>query len=207
MGHLPDNGLVVWHRGEQLTADGLNGNFATLREYAERALTQALMPDPAVVALEMRLGRIENRLASLEDHVTRSARERGEMEWTPLAYFGGMLQRLDGLQELVEAAASTLQETFRKTERLQTDQDRRLQVLEQQPEAAEAEAFRFLELDYQEMARVVRGLVAETREMREMLAYVKRTAEGSDREANRQQYTPLAVTAEMLKRLEALEAA
>jgi hypothetical protein len=34
MGHLPDNGLTVWERGTQLTADGLNSNFAILRDCA-----------------------------------------------------------------------------------------------------------------------------------------------------------------------------
>lgn len=99
MGYLPDHGLTVWRQGDQLSAATLNANFAVLLEYVEQALTQALTPDAAVVALEMRLGRLEERLAALEGMAAMHERQRNEKQYAPLATVAHLLQRLEKLEQ------------------------------------------------------------------------------------------------------------
>jgi len=206
MGYFAEDGITVWQKGQNLTAEDLNRNFATLLMYAERAIDRALQPDVAVVELTRRLRDIESRLDALELHASRSARERNEMEYTPLAYFGGMLQRLDGLQQMTEATAAELRQAHSAVEAMHNDQRGRIERLEQQPPAARADALAALIAEYQGTTATATKALLEATALRGEVAHAKRLALATDREANRQQYAPLAVLAELIKRIEALEA-
>lgn len=206
MGYLPDNGLTVWEPGEQLTAKGLNDNFAALKEYAEQALGQALQPDPAVVNLEMRLYQIEARLERLEALVAMHARQRNEREWAPLASLGGVLQRVDDLQRAVDKAVANVAGAQRAIEAMHEDQHRRLARLEQQPEPATAEAFGKLKRAHTKSARQAALALGQAVGLRQEVAETRRIAEGHDRVANRMEFAPLATVAHLLERLMRLEA-
>jgi len=205
MGHLPDHNLCVWRTGEQLTAEALNGNFAILRADAERALSQALTPDPVVVALEMRLGRLEARLDRVEGMLEMHARQRNEREWAPLSTLGGVLQRVDGLQQSVEAAVARLEEMFGTINDIHDDQQGRLARLEQQPEAATLAQFSKLEILHEDTAKKARSSLAKATALQRETADVRRIAEGHDRIANCREYAPLAALGQLLERLEKLE--
>jgi hypothetical protein len=86
--YLPDDGLVIWGRGDQLTADGLNGNFATLRGYAEQALMRALTPDPAAVA------RLEEACEAIQAMHEDQHRRLARLEQQPEAATAEDLKRL-----------------------------------------------------------------------------------------------------------------
>lgn len=206
MAYLPDNGLVVWEQGDQLTATGLNRNFATLKGYAEQALTQALMPDAAVVRLEMRLNEIDQRLERIEALLAMHARQRNEREYATLAHMGGVLQRLDGLQRLTEEAVAKLEATFLATDAMHEDQHRRLARLEQQPEAATAEEVRKLRAAHRTSARQASVALSQAIGLRQEVSHVRKIAEGHDRIANRLEYAPLATVAHLHERLVRLEA-
>jgi chromosome segregation ATPase len=205
VGHLPDNGLAVWGRGDQLTAEGLNGNFATLREYAERALTEARMPDPAVVHLEMRLNRIDERLDRIEQLLAMHERQRNEKEWAPLAHLGGVLQRLDGLQAMTEAAVARLEEAHAEAQAMHEDQHRRLARLEQQPEPATADAHGKLVKQHRKAARQASLALGQAIGLRQEVAHVRTLAEAHDRVANRLEFAPMATVAALLERIMRLE--
>jgi len=205
MGHLADNGLLVWDRGEPLAAADLNGNFAILREYAERALSQALTPDAAVVALEMRLGRLEARLDRVEHMLTMHERQRNEREWAPLSHLGGVLQRVDRLQQSVETAVARLEQMFATTDKIHNDQHLRLSHLEQQPEAATLEQFQTLAAEHHDTAQKAHVSLGQAIGLRAEVAHVRRIAEGHDREANRREYAPLSTVAHLYERILKLE--
>jgi hypothetical protein len=205
--YLPDDGLVIWGRGDQLTADGLNGNFATLRGYAEQALMRALTPDPAVVGLEMRLNGIDARLERIEGLLEMHARQRNEKEWAPLAHLGGVLQRLDGLQRLTEASVARLEEACEAAQAMHEDQHRRLARLEQQPEAATAEDLKRLRSAHRKSARQAALALGQAIGLRQEVSHYRTLAEGHDRLANRLEFAPLATVAHLLERLMRLEEA
>jgi hypothetical protein len=206
MGHLPDNGLTVWGKGDQLTAAALNANFATLRSYAEQALTQALIPDAAVVQLEMRLGAIEERLQRIERMLMAHERQRNEREYAPLSSLGGVLLRLDGLQRITEAAVERLEAAFTAADAMHHDQHLRLSRLEQQPDAATLKEHRQLERAHERSARTADAALGQAIGLRAEVTHVRRIAEGHDRVANRREYAPLATVAHLLERLQKLEA-
>jgi len=205
VGHLPDNGLTVWERGTQLTAEALNSNFAILRADAEQALAQALLPDPAVVGLEMRLGRLEERLERIEGMLAMHERQRNEREYAPLASLGGVLLRLDGLQRVTEDAVARLEAAQAAAETMHHDQHLRLSRLEQQPEAATAAEHRALRRAQERSAHTADAALGQAIGLRQEVGAVRRIAEGHDRIANRREYAPLATVAHLLQRLQKLE--
>ena len=206
MGYLPDNGLTVWEPGDQLTASGLNRNFAALKGYAEQAYSQALMPDPVTVQLEMRLGAIEERLQRIEGMLAAHERQRNEREYAPLSSLGGVLMRLDGLQRITEAAVERLDAAFVAADAMHHDQHVRLSRLEQQPDAASLKEHRQLERAQERSARTADAALGQAIGLRAEVTHVRRIAEGHDRVANRREYAPLATVAHLLERLQRLEA-
>lgn len=207
MGYLPDNGLTVWGQGDQLTAQALNDNFLRLKEYAEQAVTIAMSPDVAVVRLEMRLAEIDERLDRIEQLLAMHERQRNEKEWAPLAHLGGVLQRLDGLQSLVEASVARLEEAHSAAQAMHEDQHRRLARLEQQPEMATAEAHGKLVKAHRKSARQASLALGQAVGLRQEVAETRRIAEAHDRVANRLEFAPMATMAALLERIMRLEEA
>lgn len=207
MGYLPDNGLTVWGQGDQLTAQALNDNFLRLKEYAEQAVTIAMSPDVAVVRLEMRLAGIDERLDRIEQLLAMHERQRNEKEWAPLAHLGGVLQRLDGLQSLVEASVARLEEAHSAAQAMHEDQHRRLARLEQQPEMATAEAHGKLVKAHRKSARQASLALGQAVGLRQEVAETRRIAEAHDRVANRLEFAPMATMAALLERIMRLEEA
>src|SRR5262252_3291219 len=185
MGHLPDNGLHTWGAGQQLTAAALNENFATLREYAEQALAQALMPDAAVVQLEMRLGRIEARLQLVEHMLTLHARQRNGAEWAPLSHLGAVLQRVDGLQRDVETAVARLEQMVEHLDKIHDDQRLRLARLEQQPVAATLQQHQALITEHEETARKAQVSLVQAIGTRQEVHHLREVANNAVRENER----------------------
>jgi hypothetical protein len=205
MGHLPNNGVHVWEKGDSLTAEQLNGNFAAVTAQAEGALLQALTPNPAVVGLEMRLGRIEQRVTALERLTAMHERQRNEKEWAPLSHLGAVLDRVMRLQTTVEDAVERVGRAHAEVIRIHHDQHLRLSRIEQQPEAATLEEHNQLaELHSETMMRSKMAL-GQAIGLRHEVDILRKLATGHDRNANRLEFAPLSTMAHLLQRIMVLE--
>lgn len=206
MAHLNGRALQTWKRGDGLTADALNSNFATLADRIEHAMATALMPDPAAVGLEMSLGDIKKRLATVEYMLTLHARQRNEREWAPLSHLGALVVMVNDLQRKLEEAVLRLDQMHASLGSDHLDLDRRLARLEQQPEAATEEAFAALVRDHKRVALKEHMLLAQIIALRHETRILRELALGHDRLANRKEYAPLSTVAHLLQRIMALEA-
>lgn len=205
MGHLNGHTLQRWNKGDQLAAEQLNGNFAAVFDMAEAAMAQALQPDPANVALEMRLARLEKRVAALESLTAMHARQRNEKEWAPLSHLGAVLLRVNDMQRQVEHAVARLEELYVGTATDHDDLHRRLLRIEQQPEAAPKEDFTALSLDHDRIALKEHMLLAQVIALRHEVSILRDLALGKDRQANRLEYAPMAYVGHLLQRIREIE--
>jgi hypothetical protein len=205
MAHLPGNGVHVWRQGEQLTAEQLNDSFAAVRAQAEGAFVQALTPNPAVVGLEMRLGRIEQRVAALERLAAMHERQRNEKEWAPLSHLGAVLQRVMNLQTSVEDAVERVEKAHAEVIRIHNDQHLRLLRIEQRPEAATIEEHTQLAEMHAETMMRSKMALGQAIGLRHEVDILRKLALGHDRNANRLEFAPLATVAHLLQRVMEIE--
>lgn len=206
MAHLNGPALKTWKKGDGLGASDLNGNFAVLADRIERVMAQALMPDEANVALEMRLARLAERIATLESLTAMHARQRNEREWAPLSYIGAVLQRVDDLQRHFEDTTKRLEEIYHGVVQAQRDDlDRRLARLEQQPDACAQEDFVVLAEDHKRLALKEHMILAQIIALRHETRILRELALGHDRTANRMEFAPLSTVGHLLQRIAEIE--
>lgn len=207
MAHLNGHALQTWKRGDGLTADALNANFAAIRDMAEAAVREARTPDQSVVALEMKLGRAETRIAALEHLTSLHARQRNEKEWAPLSTLGGLIVLVNQLRADLEEAVLRLDQMHAALGSDHDDLHRRIARIEQRPEAATEESFSALVGDFKRVAQKEHMLLSQIIALRHETSILRELALGHDREANRREYAPLSTVAHLLQRIMALEAA
>lgn len=205
MAHLNGQTLKTWKKGDGLTADALNGNFATLADRIEHAMATALMPDPANVALERRLHEVNLRLEALEHLTSLHARQRNEREWAPLSHVGALVVMVNNLQRKLEEAVARLDQMHASLGVDHDDLDRRLARLEQQPEAADKESFGALVRDHKRVALKEHMLLAQIIALRHETRILRELALGHDRLANRMEYAPLSTVGHLLQRIAEIE--
>lgn len=206
MGHLNGQSLKTWKKGDGLAAIDLNQNFAALAGRIEAAMAQALMPDPANVGLEMRLGRLLERVGALEELTALHARQRNEKEWAPLSHLGAVLTRVNDLQRKLEDAVFRIDEACARLGVDHEDIHRRMARLEQQPQPAREEDFVVL-ADHHERLRVKEHmLLAQVIALRHEVSILRRLALGRDRVANRLEFAPMAYVGHLLERIRGIEA-
>lgn len=205
MSHLPDIALRTWKSGQGLAAADLNANFAALLSLIETVMHAALTPDPAGVANEVRIGNHEERISALEALVTMHARQRNERELTPLAYTAAVMQQVRELREPVLEAAGRLEQAHAHARTLHQSHAQRLARLEQQPEAATAEAHDVLAAAHAALAEKVTVTLAQAIALRHEVAVLHKMAAGHDRLANRLEFAPLSTMGHLLQRIMELE--
>lgn len=206
MGHVNGHALTKWSKGDQLRAIDLNQNFATLADRIEHAMATALMPDPANVALEMRLAAQERRIAALESLTAMHARQRNEREWAPLSHVGALVVLVNQLRTDLERAVLRLDQMHASLGSDHLDLDRRILRIEQQPEAATEEAFTALVRDFKRIAQKEHMLLSQIIALRHETRILRELALGHDRQANRLEFAPLSTVGHLLQRIMALEA-
>lgn len=198
--------LQRWSKGDQLTADGLNSNFLLLYEMVIEALAASKMPDPANVALEMKTGRLAERVEGLEKLTSLQAHQRNEPQYVPLSYLGSMVNQVNDLRGEVETAIARANEMHAGLGAEHDDLNTRLCRVEQKPEAAAQEEFAVLVGNYKALALKAERMFAEIVELRHEVRILREWMSGTDQRVNRVQYAPMAYLAEVLKRIEKLEA-
>lgn len=206
MAHLNGHKLERWDKGDRLTAEGLNHNFATLAEIAEAALLHARTPDQTVVRLEMTTGRLAERLDVLERLANMHERQRNEKEWAPLSHLGAIVTMVNDLRQQVEAAIARLDEAHAEIGTLHDDLERRLLRIEQQPDAAADAEFQSVALDHKRLALEQKGMLAQIVALQDQMQTLTDWALGKDQRVNRVEYAPLAYFGELVRRIEKLEA-
>lgn len=204
--HLNGPELKTWKKGDGLGATDLNGNFAVLADRIERVMVQALMPDQANVALEMRLRTLAERITALEHLTAMHARQRNEREWAPLSHVGALVVLVNNLRADLERAVRRLDEMHASLGSEHLDLDRRILRIEQQPEAAREEDFAALVSDHKRIAEKEHMLLSQVIALRAEVTILRSLTMGHDREANRMEYAPLSTVAHLLQRIMALEA-
>lgn len=205
MSHLPDIKLHVWEPRKPLAAADLNANFGKLLSLIETAMVTALQPDPAGVGNEVKLGDHAHRIALLEKLVAMHARQRNERELTPLAYTAAIMEQVRELREPIHEAQDQLRRAHAHAQTLHDTHERRLQRLEQQPEAATAEEHHALVKRCGDLAEKLTMTLAQTIALRHEVGILHKLALGHDRNANRREYAPMATVAYLLQRITDLE--
>jgi FKBP-type peptidyl-prolyl cis-trans isomerase len=206
MAYLNGHSLTVWKQGDRLLSTDLNHNFGVLADLVERAMAQALQPDAAAVGLEMRLGRLEERVAALEHLTAMHARQRNEREYAPLSSMGAVLVLVNEATRKTEQVIARLTELLADRAIEYENFNRRLHRVEQQPDSATQEDFAALAADHKRLALTEDMLLAQVSGLRHELIYTRRIAEGKDREANRKDYAPMAYFGHLMQRIKELEA-
>jgi hypothetical protein len=206
MAHLNGHSLQRWGKGDQLRAADLNDNFAALRDMAEQAMAAALMPDPAAVGLELRFGEIEQRLLTLQAMTTAHSRQRNEMAWAPLAQVGAILTMVQELRRDAEAELARLKAALIRLVEASAGFERRLERVEQLPEAAALADFAEVALGHARLAGHEQMLLGQIVALRAEVMILREAALGRAREANAIEYAPLAYVGAILQRLAAVEA-
>jgi len=206
MAHLNGQALQTWNKGDSLTADALNGNFQIIADRLERVMAQALLPDAANTNLQMRMRAIVERIGRLEDLTAMHARQRNEREWAPLSHVGALVTMVNEVNRRFEDACRRIDEMHAGKAIEHEDLDRRLQRLEQQPDAAREEDFAALARDHDRLALKEHMLLSQIIALRAEVRILRELAMGHDREANRKEYAPLSTVAHLLERIMKLEA-
>lgn len=204
--HLNGPQLKTWKKGDGLGATDLNGNFAILADRVERVMAQALMPDQANVALEMRLRGLAERIEALEHLTAMHARQRNEREWAPLSHVGALVQMVNEVKRQMENACRRIEEMQASLGLDHDDLHRRIARIEQQPDAAREEDFTALARDHERLALKEHMLLAQVIALRHETRILRELAMGHDRAANRMQFAPLSTVGHLLQRIMALEA-
>lgn len=205
MAHLNGHALKTWKKGDGLTAVDLNVNFAALADMAERAMAQALMPDPANVALEMRLSQQQQRIEALEHLTAMHARQRNEKEWAPLSHLGGLVVLVNEATSKLESATRRIDETHASLAVEHDDLDRRIARIEQQPDSASYEDFTVLARDHERLALKESMLLAQVVALRHEVRVLRDLATAKDRVANRLEFAPMAYVGHLLQRIREIE--
>ena len=205
MSHLPPTLLKTWKAGDKLHASDLSHNFAALLGLIETAMVTALQPDPAGVGNEVKLSDHAHRIALLEKLVAMHARQRNERELTPLAYTAAVMEQVRELREPMQEAQDELRRAHAHARSLHDTHERRLQRLEQQPEAATAEEHHALVKRCGDLAEKLTMTLAQTIALRHEVGILHKLALGHDRNANRREYAPMATVAYLLQRITDLE--
>ncbi len=206
MAHLNGHALKAWDKGDQLRAIDLNANFAALADRVEAAMAQALQPDPANVALEMRLAAQQRRIEALEALTTMHARQRNEREWAPLSHLGALVVMVNEAREKFDHAVARLDEMHVALGSDHDDLHRRLLRIEQQPEMADKESFAALAGDHERLALKEHMLLAQIIALRHEISILRDLALGRDRVANRLEFAPMAYVGHLLERIRGIEA-
>lgn len=206
MAHLNGHKLTKWNKGDGLTADALNGNFAALADRVEAAMATALMPDPANVALEMGLGRLATRIDALEHLTAMHARQRNEKEWAPLSHLGGLVVLVNETCAKLEDATRRIEETHASLAVEHDDLDRRIARIEQQPDSAAQEDFTVLARDHERLALKEHMLLSQVIALRHEVRVLRDLASAKDRVANRLEFAPMSYVGHLLQRIREIEA-
>jgi hypothetical protein len=206
MAHLNGQALQTWKKGDQLAATDLNVNFAILADRLERVMAQALLPDPANTDLQMRMRAVVERIDRLEELTAMHARQRNEREWAPLSHLGALVTMVNEVNRRFEDACRRIDEMHASIGVEHDDLHRRLQRLEQQPDAATQDDFTALVRDHDRLALKEHMLLAQIIALRHEVTILRELALGHDREANRKEYAPLSTVGHLLQRIMALEA-
>jgi len=206
MAHLNGQMLQTWKKGEGLAAADLNSNFAILADRLERVMAQALLPDPANTDLQMRMRAIVERIARLEDLTAMHARQRNEREWAPLSHLGALVTMVNEANRRFEDACRRIDEMHAALGVEHDDLNRRLQRLEQQPDAATHEDFAALADDHDRLALKEHMLLAQTIALRHEVSLLREMAMGHARNRNEMEYAPMSTVGHLLSRIMALEA-
>ena len=206
MGHLNGQSLTKWSKGDQLVAADLNSNFAVLADRIEHAMATALIPDPAAVGLEMRLGRLLKRVEALEGLTAMHARQRNEKEWAPLSHLGALVVLVNQARAKLEEATRRIDETHAALAVEHDDLDRRIARIEQQPDRAAQEDFTVLARDHERLALKEHMLLSQVIALRHEVRVLRDLATAKDRVANRLEFAPMSYVGFILQRLRELEA-
>src|SRR5215475_13996625 len=207
MAHLNGQALQTWNKGDSLTADALNANFQIIADRLERVMAQALSPDAANTDLQMRLRALVERIGRLEDLTAMHARQRNEKEWAPLSHLGALVTMVNEVNRRFEDACRRIDEACARVGVENDNLDRRLNRLEQQPDAAAEEDFAALVLDHERLALKEHMLLAQIIALRHEVSLLREMTMGHARQRNEIEYTPLSTTAHLLQRIQKLEEA
>lgn len=207
MAHLNGRSLQSWKKGEGLAAADLNSNFDILAERIETTMARVVMPEPAVVDLEMRHAAVAQRVQRLEELTNMHARQRNEREWAPLSHVGALVVLVNDANRRMEDACRRIEEMHAGLGVEHEDLDRRLQRLEQQPDAAAQEDFAVLSRDHDRLALKEHMLLAQVIALRHEVTLLREMAMGHARQRNEVEWTPLSTTAHLLERIMKLEQA
>lgn len=206
MAHLNGHSLKTWKKGDGLTAVDLNVNFAAIADMAHAAMAQALMPDPANVALEMAIGRVAERVEALEHLTAMHARQRNEKEWAPLSHLGALVVLVNQATRKLEDATRRIDETHAALALDHDDLHRRLARIEQQPDSASHEDFTVLARDHERLALKEHMLLSQVIALRHEVRVLRDLASAKDRVANRLEFAPMAYVGHLLQRIKEIEA-
>lgn len=158
--------LERWNRGDQLSADALNGNFALLYELATMAMVQARQPDPGAIALAEKTGKLVERIEALEKLTAMHAHQRNEKQYVPLSYLGGLITQVNDLRQEVKKSLARIEDLYAG---LRVDHDNlhaRLLRVEQQADASDKQLLAVLQADHERLAVDACGALSEIVETR-----------------------------------------
>jgi hypothetical protein len=206
MSHLPNLGLKTWGKGDRLTAEQLNANFVALLGAIETCMHTALSPDPASVANEVAIAGHANRLNTLERMLQMHERQRNEKAWAPLSHVAALMQLMLEIRGPLDDRAGKLLAAQEEARGQHDNLARRLQRLEQQPEAAMAEDFRALAQEFQRIADKEHMLLAQVIGLRHEVMHLTNMAKGHARNRNEMEYAPLSTVGHLLQRIREIEA-
>ena len=206
MSHLPNLGLKTWGKGDKLSAEQLNSNFAALLQAVEVCMVAALSPDPAGVANEVHIANHATRLDTIERMLTLHERQRNEKAWAPLAHVSALMQLMLEIRGPLAAKAEQLQDAQQAVLQLHADVVRRVQRLEQAPEYAMQADHAALAADCDTIAQKAHVAMVQAVALRQEVGQLRKLALGRDRLANRMEYAPLSTVGHILQRIREIEA-
>lgn len=192
MSHLPNIGLKQFKRGQGLAAADLNDNFNALLGLIETAMHAALSPDPVAVQNEIGLDVLDQRVRGLEHLTSMHARQRNEREWAPMAHLGAVVVQLNALRRDLQASVARLDAACASVSAMHDDMGRRLQRLEQRPEAATKEEHDELFKEHKRIAEKEHMLLAQVNATRQEVGLLRKMAMGRARQRNEVEYATMA---------------
>jgi hypothetical protein len=107
MGHLPETAkLTSWRKGEPLTADILNWNFAVVHGWCETAMATAKEPNQATLQAQFIIDALLVRVAALEQHAIAQEATRAQRQWLPFEAGAQLLRQINDLRQKLVPKAS-----------------------------------------------------------------------------------------------------
>jgi hypothetical protein len=203
---LPNIGLKTWGKGDRLSAEQLNHNFAALLGAIEICMVAALSPDQSSVQNEVALAAHATRLDTLERMQLMHDRQRNEKQWAPLAHVAALMQLMLEIRGPLSDRADELLAAQGEARTRHVEHDRRLARLEQQPEPATREDCEALAKEVQRLSLFEHNLLVQVHALRRETHTLIEMAKGHARQRNEMEYAPLAVAGHLLQRVKDIEA-